>query len=214
MTTLIKCCGMFRPDDIAAVNDARPDFCGFVVNFPKSHRSVSPERAQALRAQLDDGIEAVGVFVDEPAESASGIAEACGFDLVQLHGNEDDAYIAQLRELTDARIIKAFKVRTPRDLEAARASSADYVLLDNGQGTGEAFDWELLAGFDRPYFLAGGLAPENIAQTIERLHPYAIDISSGLETNKMKDPAKILAATHAARAAGATRAASETRRAR
>lgn len=199
MTTLIKCCGMFRPEDIAAVNAALPDFCGFVVNFPKSHRSVTVEQARDLRAQLESGISAVGVFVDEPVESVARIASECRFDLVQLHGHESEGYIAQLRELVDTRIIKAFKVRTERDLEAACESSADYVLLDNGQGTGETFDWNLLEGFDRPYFLAGGLTPESIPKAIERLHPYALDLSSGLETNKLKDSDKIAEAVNATR---------------
>lgn len=191
MTTLIKCCGMFRPEDIAAVNAAQPDFCGFIVNFPKSHRSVSAEQARELRALLDEEIKAVGVFVDAEPEHIAETADVCAFDAVQLHGSEDEAYVQRLRELTNATIIKAFKVRTPHDLEAARASSADFVLLDNGQGTGESFDWDLLESFDRPYFLAGGLTSESIPKAIERLHPYALDISSGIETNRTKDPDKI-----------------------
>lgn len=197
--SLIKCCGMFRAEDIAAVNEARPDFCGFIVDFPKSHRSVSAEQARELRTQLDEGIAAVGVFVDETPERIAGIARECTFDAVQLHGNEDEACIERLRELTDATIIKAFKVRAQRDLEAARTSSADYVLLDNGQGTGTAFDWELLEGFDRLYFLAGGLTPENIPEAIERLRPYALDVSSGIETGNLKDPEKIKQAVIATR---------------
>lgn len=191
MTTLIKCCGMFRPEDIAAVNAAQPDFCGFVIDFPKSHRNVSPEQARRLRARLNAGIAAVGVFVDQALTNIARTASECALDAVQLHGGEDDLYIRELRRHTGASIIKAFRVRTQRDLEAACASSADLVLLDNGQGTGATFDWSLLEGFERPYLLAGGLTPRNIPQAIEQLHPYAVDISSGIETNGLKDPKKI-----------------------
>ncbi len=191
MTTLIKCCGMFRPEDIAAVNAARPDYCGFVIDFPKSHRSVSPDQACRLRAELDEGIAAVGVFVDQPAQDVARTANECRLNAVQLHGREDDLYISGLRRLTNVPVIQAFKVSAPHDLEAARASSADFILLDNGQGTGATFDWRLLEGFDRPYFLAGGLTPQSIAEAVERLHPYAIDISSGIETDRLKDPEKI-----------------------
>lgn len=200
MTTLIKCCGMFRPEDIAAVNAARPDFCGFVIDFPKSHRSVTVEQASELRRELHAGIAAVGVFVDQKPRAIAAAVEACALDAVQLHGDEDEACIEELRALTNATIIKAFKVRSTGDLEAARISTADYVLLDNGQGTGAAFDWELLEGFDRPYFLAGGLTPQSIPEAIAKLRPYAVDISSGIETDRMKDPEKI------------TRAVNETRR--
>ena len=199
MTTRIKCCGMFRPEDIASVNAARPDFCGFVVDFPKSHRSVSAERAGELRAKLDDGIAAVGVFVNGEPTSVAQIARACAFDSVQLHGDEDEAYIQRLRSMIDVAIIKAFTVRTPHDLEAAYESSAHYVLLDNGQGTGVAFDWKLLEGFERPYFLAGGLTPRTIPEAVKRLHPYAVDISSGIETDHLKDPRKIQAAVYETR---------------
>ncbi|MBQ9042654.1 MAG: phosphoribosylanthranilate isomerase [Eggerthellaceae bacterium] len=197
--TMIKCCGMFSPEDIEAVNAAHPDFCGFVIDFPKSHRSVTREQARSLSSRLDAGIEPVGVFVDEAPEDVAAIAHDCPLFAVQLHGDEDEAYIAKLRSLTGARIVKAFKIRTPADLKAACASSADFVLLDNGQGTGKPFDWDLLEGFERPYFLAGGLTPETIPQAIARLHPYAVDISSGLETNGKKDPGKMLKAVRGAR---------------
>ena len=136
MTTLIKCCGMFRPGDIAAVNAARPDFCGFVIDFPKSHRSVSTELAARLRAELREGIAAVGVFVDQPAQNVAHAAAECTLDAVQLHGHEDDLYIGDLRRLTSTPIIQAFKVRSTRDLEAARASIADFVLSTTARARG------------------------------------------------------------------------------
>lgn len=209
--TLVKCCGMFRLKDIAAVNEAQPDFCGFIMNFPKSHRSVYTDEAYELRARLDKSITAVGVFVNEDPERVAEMTESCSFGAIQLHGNEDEAYIKQLRTLSDAKIIKAFKIRSSDDIEAARTSSADYILLDNGQGTGKSFDWDLLEGFDRPYFLAGGLSAENIPEAIERLHPFAIDISSGLETEKQKDPEKIAQTVALCREASVKHSAMERR---
>jgi len=195
----IKICGLFRECDIEFVNEAVPDYIGFILRFPKSHRSIEPERAAALRRRLRPEIRAVGVFVDQPAQNVAHAASECALDVVQLHGHEDDLYIGDLRRLTSTPIIQAFKVRSTRDLEAARASIADFVLLDNGQGTGAAFDWQLLEGFDRPYFLAGGLTPQNIADAIEKLHPYAVDISSGIESDRLKDPKKITEAVNETR---------------
>lgn len=197
--TRIKCCGMFRPCDIDALNVALPDYCGFVVDYPKSHRSVSVEVACKLRGKLDARIAAVGVFVDMRVEQVARAVSTCQLQGVQLHGSEDESYIAALRELTDAPIIKAFTIRSRDDLMAAKASTADYVLLDNGKGTGEPFDWRLLKGFGRPYFLAGGLTPDTIPHAIRRLNPYALDLSSGLETDGAKDPEKIAVAVRAVR---------------
>lgn len=199
MTTLIKTCGMFRREDIAAVNEACPDFVGFVVNFPASHRSVSPEKLKALRNELRSGIKAVGVFVDEDPRLIVGLVREGVIDVVQLHGHEDEAYLADLRERCDVPLFQAFKVRTPQDVERARVSSADVVVLDNGFGTGERFDWDMAQTIDRSYLLAGGLTPENIPEAIALLHPWAVDLSSGLESGGVKDPAKIAAAVAAAR---------------
>lgn len=196
---LIKLCGMMRPCDIEAVNEVLPDYCGFVVNFPHSRRSLTPEQIIELTGLLSDQVEAVGVFVDQEPGFIAKLVRDSGLETVQLHGHEDERYIAELRELTDAPVIKAFKVRAPEDVAAANASSADYVLLDNGYGTGRTFDWSLLERVERPFFLAGGLTPGNIPDAIERFHPYAMDISSGIETDGVKDPAKMRAAVDAAR---------------
>ena len=123
--------------------------------------------------------------------------------LIQLHGQEDEAYIAALREKTDLPIIQAFKISCPEDAARAEKSSADYILLDNGSGgTGQTFDWSHLSGVTRPYILAGGLGPENLAQAVARLAPYAVDLSSGVETDGLKDREKILRAVAAVRGAG------------
>ncbi len=198
--TKIKICGLYRPQDIEYVNAARPDWCGFIINFPKSHRDLAPDQVRALRAGLDSGITPVGVFVDSPVEDAAALLNDGTISVAQLHGHEDDDYIARLRELAPGCTVwKAFKVRTAGDLAAANASAADMVLLDNGYGTGAAFDWSLTQGVTRPYILAGGLTPENIPDAIARLRPWGLDISSGVETDKKKDFTKIMAAVAAAR---------------
>lgn len=202
MSTLVKVCGLFRRQDIEAVNRARPDFAGFIVDFPKSHRSVAPDKLIGLRGELDEGIEAVGVFVDRDPGFIAELVREGAIDMVQLHGREDDAFIARLRALCDAPVIKAFKVRGSGDVFEAQQSTADLVLLDNGCGTGERFDWSLVEGMPRPFILAGGLTPQGIPEALDRLHPWAVDLSSSLETGKKKDPAKIAQAVRAVRNCG------------
>ena len=197
--TKIKLCGLSRPCDIEWANALMPDYIGFVF-AQKSKRFVSPERAKALREGLDSNIRAVGVFVNEAPEAVADLLNTGVIDMAQLHGGEDEEYIKALRGLTDKPLIKAFRVDGYADLEKARQSSADYVLLDNGAGgTGTAFDWALLKGFDRPYFLAGGLGPGNVRQAIMALDPFAVDVSSGIETNGAKDYMKMTAFVNAAR---------------
>ena len=206
--TKIKLCGLSRPCDIDAANQLTSDFIGFVF-AKKSKRYVAPEKAKALREALNPAIKAVGVFVlteadlctTEPEVIAALLSDGI-IDLAQLHGGEDEAYIARLRALTDRPLIQAFRIESPADLDRARGSSADYILLDNGAGgTGAAFDWSLLSGFDRPFFLAGGLGPGNVAEAITALHPFAVDVSSGIETDGHKDISKMQAFVAAARAA-------------
>lgn len=191
--TKTKLCGLSRPCDIIAVNRLQPDYIGFVF-AKKSKRYVSPCRAKELKNMLCGKIKAVGVFVNEPVESVAQLLGSGTIDIAQLHGQEDETYIAALRSLTDKPIIKAFRVDTQEDVAKANASSADYVLLDSGNGgTGTVFDWQLLSGITRPYFLAGGLNPENAEEAIRALHPYAVDVSSGIETEGLKDEKKMTA---------------------
>lgn len=198
--TKIKICGLYRPCDIQYVNEARPDWCGFIIDFPKSHRNVTPDQVRALRAGLDPAVTPVGVFVDRPVEDVAALLRDGTLSAAQLHGHEDAAYIAALRAAVPGCVVwKAFKVRSAADLEAANASTADLVILDNGYGTGETFDWSLAGGVSRPFLLAGGLTPENIPQAIAALHPYGLDLSSGVETDKKKDPDKMRAAVAAAK---------------
>lgn len=189
--TKVKLCGLSRESDIAAVNKLKPDLVGFVF-AKKSKRYVSPEQAAALKSLLAPGILAAGVFVNEPVEAVAELLDHGVIDVAQLHGSEDDDYIARLRALTDKPIFRAFKVK----------SEADLVLLDSGAGTGKTFDWSLVRSVQRPYFLAGGLDPDNVADAIAALHPYGVDVSSGIETDGVKDESKMAAFVAAARKEG------------
>ena len=211
----VKLCGLWRDQDIDAVLAAAPDYCGFVIDFPKSHRSVTPERAIELGYALEgSGITRVGVFVDADPETIELLVLAEAIDAVQLHGHEDAAYVSALKERLRGRatVIQAFKVRDAADIADAEKSPADLVLLDNGQGTGQAFDWALLATDAptrprRPFILAGGLTPQNTGAAIAATRPYAVDMSSGIEScgadgQPAKDPQKMIDAVSAVRAAG------------
>lgn len=189
--TKIKLCGLKRPQDIQAANELLPAYIGFVF-APKSRRYVHPDRAEELRRMLNPGIIPVGVFVNETPETVAALLDRGIIDIAQLHGKEDEAYIRRLRQLTKKPLIQAFRVDTPADVAAAQASTADYVLLDSGTGgTGTCFDWSLLQDIQRPYFLAGGLTPENVGGAVATLHPYAVDVSSGIETDGAKDKEKM-----------------------
>lgn len=197
--TKIKLCGLTRLCDIEVVNDLRPDYVGFVF-AKKSRRYVSPKQADTLRQALVPEIKAVGVFADGEIEQIAALLGAGVIDLAQLHGGEDETYIEKLRERTDRPIIKAFRVDGEGDIEKAQASAADYVLLDSGNGgTGTAFDRELLTKINRPYFLAGGLTVSSVAEAVERWRPYAVDVSSGIETDGVKDAEKMRAFVDAVR---------------
>ena len=192
MKTKIKICGLRRREDILAVNEARPDYCGFIIEFPKSFRSVTADKVRELVKDLSPEIKGVGVFVNAPVEFVSGLLNDGTLALAQLHGQEDEAYIRELKKLTDKPIIKAFSVKTSEDIEKALQSPADYILLDQGSGgTGMTFDWSLIPKMERPFFLAGGIGAENLEQAIREIRPYAVDLSSSVETDKWKDPEKI-----------------------
>lgn len=195
MGTRMKFCGMRRREDIEAVNRIRPDYIGFICT-DRFWRYIPPEKAAELKAMLDPSIRAVGVFVDEPYEKIADYLKKGIIDIVQLHGNESEYYIRKLRDVmafqnTITPVIQACRVRTPADLVKAEHSAADYILLDNGAGTGQTFDWKLIRDIGREYFLAGGLTPENVGEAVDRFHPFAVDMSSGLETDRIKDPEKM-----------------------
>ena len=196
--TKIKICGLSRECDIKAVNEIKPEYIGFVF-FKKSRRYVSPEKALELKKILDKEIKAVGVFVDEDIKTVEKFLKSGIIDIAQLHGNETDDYIKSLKELTVQPVIKAFKIRSLSDIEKAEKSLADMILLDAGMGDGKVFDWSLVSGFKRPYFLAGGLDCTNAQSAVSQLHPYALDVSSGVETGGLKDIQKMTAFINAVR---------------
>lgn len=176
----IKICGLSRAQDIAYVNEALPDYVGFV--FAESRRQVTLAQAKALKAQLDARIQAVGVFVDADPSLVQQALDEGIIDLVQLHGNENDAYIAHIA----APVIKALRVGEPIPRQA------DYLLFDSAiAGSGQTFDWSRLPATDRPFFLAGGIDAGNVAAA-KALSPFGIDVSSGVETDGCKDREKIL----------------------
>ena len=184
--TRIKFCGLRTVDDIAAVNELLPEYVGFVF-APKSKRRVTPAVAEKLRGLLSTKIQAVGVFVNENFQTVGELLNTGIIDAAQLHGDESEDYIRNLRAVTDKPIIKAFRIDTLAD------TSADFVLIDAGAGDGRTFDWQRVTNFKREFFLAGGLTPDNVAKAIELLHPFAVDVSSGIETDGRKDFGKMTA---------------------
>ena len=196
--TKIKLCGLKRPCDIEYANKLLPEYIGFVF-AGNSKRYVTPEKAEVLRKQLNKEITPVGVFADEKTEVIAELLNRHIIEAVQLHGNENENYINTLKHLTNCTIIKAFSIKSKEDIISANLSSADYVLLDSGGGSGETFDWALIQKIKRPYFLAGGLTCENVKTAISELHPFAVDASSSLETDGFKDKEKMTAFVNAVR---------------
>jgi phosphoribosylanthranilate isomerase len=194
--TAIKICGLSRPEDIDAVNAALPDYVGWIF-VPASRRHVTAATAAGLRARLDPRITPVGVFRDAPLDTIAHLAETGVVGAAQLHGQEDPPYIAALRARIAIPVIKAIAV-TGLDALAARDNPADYLLFDNGAGgTGQSFDLSLIAAARqagtltaKPFFIAGGVGAANL-QAVLDLHPYGVDLNSGVETDGVKDPAKI-----------------------
>ena len=199
METKIKICGLFRSEDIEAVNEAEPDFVGFVF-YPKSRRYVSPEKAVELRRKLKPGIKSVGVFVNLPVEQVCDIVCTAQLDIVQLHGDEDSQYITALRDKCSEilEIWKAVRVRDRLDPAAVnKSAAADRFVFDayveGYGGFGKSFDFGLLGNIDsEKTILAGGLTFENIESVVTDYAPYAVDLSSGAETDGLKDRDKII----------------------
>ena len=187
----VKICGLSRLEDIHAVNTAKPDYCGFILYFPKSRRNISTNTLRALRAELSDTVIPVGVFVDQPPQTIADLLAQNLISIAQLHGHEDETYLSALRRLTDQPIWQAFQIHGTQDILRAEQSTADLILLDAGQGQGKAFPWDLLNGICRPFALAGGITQENLPQAMQT-GAQMLDISSGAETNGKKDFDKIL----------------------
>ena len=189
-------CGLFRDEDISYANEVKPDYIGFVF-YPKSHRYVSIEKAQSLKARLDPEIKAVGVFVDSDISFIKELVAKNIIDIVQLHGHEDGNYIHELRKSIDnpdISIIQAIVIKNEADILRLPQNdfmdnefSADYYLVDSGMGSGSSFNWDLLKEHNGKIFLAGGLNTENIAEALSTVKPFAVDVSSGIETDRIKD---------------------------
>ena len=195
--TKIKICGLTRTEDIEMVNEFLPDYIGFV--FAKSRRQVSAEQAKELKNKLRPAIKAVGVFVNEKPENIAEIANQGIIDLIQIHGDEDAAYCAQLRKLTQTPIIKVVRVEHEDDLAGIEEFDCDYYLFDTLSskeygGTGKAFDHSLLYNKEikKPFFVAGGLNQDNVAAVIEVIKHFGVDTSGGVETDGIKDANKII----------------------
>ena len=213
-TPKVKMCGISKVETIPAIVDAKPDYMGLV--FATSKRQVTVEQAKILIEELHKQcinhydikvVKTVGVFVNETLDNLVRIADTANLDAVQLHGDEDEAFIQSLKERTNVEVWKAIQIRTAADTEKWIDSSADMLLFDayhkdERGGTGEVFDWSSLDAFERPFMLAGGIDSTNVARAIRTVRPYGIDISSGIETNGMKDDKKITAFTKIVKSIG------------
>ena len=226
-TPKVKMCGISNVETIPAIIDAKPDYMGLV--FAPSKRQVTVEQAKTLVEELhkqyavrynseaeqtepvtildtasSETIKTVGVFVNETVENLLKIAEEVKLDVIQLHGDEDESFIQILKEQSNVEVWKAVQVRSAADAEKWIDSSADILLFDayhkdERGGTGEVFDWSSLDEFERPFMLAGGIDSANVARAIRTVRPYGIDISSGIETEGVKDNEKMKAFTNSVR---------------
>jgi phosphoribosylanthranilate isomerase len=199
----IKLCGLRHMEDIRIVNRAMPEYAGFILAKGR-RRTVSPEQMADLVSGLRPGIRKVGVFLDQDPKWICSLARQGLMDVIQLHGREDDSVIRMLQERTGKMVVKAFRIDSEADAVKAQASVSDMILLDHGDGgSGEAFDWSLIAPVRRAFFLAGGLNPENVRDAVRTAHPAAVDVSSGVETDCRKDEAKVMEFVRQVREMGA-----------
>ena len=199
----LKICGMRRPEDIEMANRYEPDYIGFV--FAESPRKVSYEQAKELSALLNEDIVPVGVFVNEHMNIIVDLFKDGIIEIAQLHGDEDEKYIRNLKDKSieetgkQIPVINAIEIKEGADYDDEllkwRDSASDYFILDSGKGSGKTFDWSLIDKesefFKNSIFLAGGLNSENLALAIEEFNPFAVDLSSSVETDGFKDEEKI-----------------------
>jgi len=201
--TRVKICGIRSPEEGRMVVELGADAVGLVF-YPASSRYVSPERASEICAAIPPFVARVGVFVDENPETVATLARQIGLDAVQLHGSEPPAVCEALSRQT--RVIKVFRVKEEGDLAGMEAHRVSAFLLDSRVeglpgGTGRTFPWgiaEAAAGRLKPLILSGGLNPDNVGEAIRRVRPYAVDVSTGVESGGTKDPAKVEAFIKAA----------------
>lgn len=195
--TKLKICGLMKPEDVCYVNEAKPDYIGFILS-PGFRRSISRELAAEMKKNLSEDILATGVFVDEEIPFILSFAEDGIIDQIQLHGIETDEYISELKKKTELPVIKAFKAGTVTE-EELKTNPADMYIIDSGKGTGKTFDWSLVPRIDKPWLLAGGITAENAEDAIRRLKPTGLDLSSSVETDGYKDREKIIEITNIVR---------------
>ena len=195
--TKFKICGLMKPEDICYVNEAKPDYIGFILS-PGFRRSISRELAAEMKKNLSEDILATGVFVDEEIPFILSFAEDGIIDQIQLHGSETDEYISELKKKTELPVIKAFKAGTVTE-EELKTNPADMYIIDSGKGTGKTFDWSLVPRIYKPWLLAGGITAENAEDAIRRLKPTGLDLSSSVETDGYKDREKIIEITNIVR---------------
>ena len=188
--TMVKFCGIRTPADTAIVNRLRPDFIGMVF-VPGRKRTIGIDTAVDISSNLDPDIIPVGVFSDPTIEDVLRVTDTDAIQVIQLHGSESEEFIEEVGERTALPIIKAFTARTKEEVKAPCRTRAEYVMFDSGAGTGKTFDWSVLEDPPRPFFLAGGLNPDNVYEAVTRLHPLAVDVSSGIETEDNKDEFKM-----------------------
>ena len=193
---IVKICGLMSSVDAIYANMAGPDMVGMVFSRGR-RRTVAKDQASQICSMLGS-IERVGVFVDEEPEYIADIVDSGLVDTVQLHGVDDSRFKA-VREAVSVPIIRAYIVKSREDVQQAASCEADRVILDAGMGSGRTIDWSLLEDVGFPYILSGGLDPSNILEAIRRLHPEGVDVSSGVETNGIKDPTKMTSFVYAAR---------------
>ncbi len=183
----IKICGLRRDEDIEYVNELVPDYIGFILTSG-FRRSIDKKTAAQLKAQLRSDITAVGVFVDDDAERINTFVSEGIIDAVQLHGSESPEFCKKI----NAPVIKFIKCgNAAQDTIRLYENCADCFLFDSGTGTGKTFDWSAIPKTEKPFFLAGGIGVHNIRQAIEKIKPFAIDLSSSVETDGVKDYYKI-----------------------
>ena len=186
----IKFCGIKPDSDLDYLNQLAPDYIGMVF-VPKSKRVVTFEEAQKISQTLRPEITKVGVFVDAPESLIAKLVNNQVIQAIQLHGAEDEATIRHYQQTLKVPVIKAFGIQTPDDVDKAIQSPADYLLFDyKVAGSGKSFDWRYIREVNREYFLAGGINSENLKDALS-LNPYAIDLSSAIETNGRKDNQKM-----------------------
>lgn len=197
--TKIKICGIYRPEDVAYVNEALPDYVGFVFE-KKSKRYVNYANAKKMRKKINEKTLAVGVFVDCSLDFVANLFTQNIIQIIQLHGNEDQHYVRCLiKKIPRAEIWQAFVIKDNSDLKQARLSKAHKILIDSGRGSGVKIKADLLPTYlGSRYILAGGLTPESIPAAMQ-FKPWAVDLSSGVELNGINNRDKILAAVQATR---------------